>query len=76
MMYVDFRRDNGSDDVLCGVDLSIVPLDFIYTRHASWTHTSLGDGAGALLTGVPVLFFMIEHDAVLQLSSAQTIVLN
>jgi hypothetical protein len=74
VMYVDFRRDNGSDDVLCGVDLSIVPLDFHYARTGIAHNATVGVAAD--LPGTPVLYFLIEHDAVLQLSAAQTIVLN
>lgn len=71
VMYVDFRRDRGRDDILSGVDLSIVPLDFSLVRSA--THAAT---IGANSLGLPAYYFFIEHDSFLRIASDGMTVMN
>jgi hypothetical protein len=65
---VDFSRDNGPNSNLTGMDLSIVPLDYIF--EAGSTHASRA------WAGNPIHYFFVEHDSFMKLSAEGLVILN
>ena len=71
---VDLRRAKGKEDALCGVDLSIVPLDFIFSRNKPFNQKLDGTPQQWAIenpNSLSVCYVFVEHDAYFKLSAAQ-----
>ena len=65
VVSIDFSRSNRKNSLLCGIDLSIVPLDVIFNRSQSVT-------AEGLPTDVATVYVCaVEYDSFVRLSSQQ-----
>jgi hypothetical protein len=72
---VDLSRDNGVDSELCGSDLSVVPLELVFTRSKAHTET-IANGGAAWTSNLVHIGMHIEYDAFFKLSSEQVTIIN
>jgi hypothetical protein len=75
---VDLSRDNGVDSELCGSDLSVVPLELVFTRDAAHNAAKTIDNVAHAVfpSALVTIGIHVEYDAFFKLSSEQITIIN